>query len=158
MKYLGRQNIDLVYDWAHLKWNMCTSIKLHWKSNKERFNMDNSNPLATPMIVRSTDVKRDPYRPWEEFKEIVVLEVQHFSVIGAFMYLVNCARPDIAFVVNCLERFSLSPTKRYWNGIKHVLRCLWGTTDTITNIGLHNTVCTTVFIKMSCKPSSCGTN
>ena len=45
------------------------------------------------------------------------------------MYLANCTRPDIAFSVNLLARYSFSPTRRYWNGIKHVLRYLRGTSD-----------------------------
>jgi Reverse transcriptase (RNA-dependent DNA polymerase) len=29
----------------------------------KRFNMDKSHPLSTPMVIRSLDVKKDPYRP-----------------------------------------------------------------------------------------------
>ena len=29
----------------------------------KRFNMDKAHPLSTPMVVRSLDVKKDPYRP-----------------------------------------------------------------------------------------------
>ncbi|KAL4032173.1 hypothetical protein IC575_005238 [Cucumis melo] len=45
------------------------------------------------------------------------------------MYLANNTRPDIAFSVNLLARYSFSPTKRHWNGVKHVLRYLRGTID-----------------------------
>ena len=45
------------------------------------------------------------------------------------MYLVNNTRPDIAFVVNLLARFSSDPTKRHWDGIKHRFRYLCGTID-----------------------------
>lgn len=41
----------------------------------------------------------------------------------------NCTRPDISFVVSLLARFSSSPTKRHWNGIKHIFRYLRGTVD-----------------------------
>ncbi|XP_070049820.1 secreted RxLR effector protein 161-like [Nicotiana tomentosiformis] len=36
---------------------------------------------------------------------------------------------DIAFSVNLLARYNSSPTKRYWNMIKHILRYLKGTLD-----------------------------
>jgi len=36
------------------------------------------------------------------------------------MYLANNTRPDIAFSVNLLARYSSSPTRRYWNEIKHI--------------------------------------
>ncbi|KAL0544912.1 hypothetical protein IC582_020042 [Cucumis melo] len=45
------------------------------------------------------------------------------------MYLANNTRPYIAFSVNLLARYSSSPTKRHWNGVKHVLRYLRGTID-----------------------------
>ena len=45
------------------------------------------------------------------------------------MYLANCIRPDIAFSVNLLARYSLAPTLRHWNGVKHLLRYLRGTSD-----------------------------
>ncbi|XP_069150296.1 secreted RxLR effector protein 161-like [Solanum lycopersicum] len=45
------------------------------------------------------------------------------------MYLANTTRPDIAFAVNLLARYSFAPTRRHWNGIKHILRYLKGTTD-----------------------------
>ena len=53
----------------------------------------------------------------------------YFSAIGALMYLANYTRPDIAFAVNLLVRYSFAPTRRHWNGIKHILRYLSGTTD-----------------------------
>ena len=45
------------------------------------------------------------------------------------MYLANYTQPDIAFAVNLLARYSSAPTRRHWNGIKHILRYLRGTTD-----------------------------
>ena len=45
------------------------------------------------------------------------------------MYLANCTRPDIAFSVNLLAKYNFAPTRRLWNGIKHILCYLRGTTD-----------------------------
>jgi hypothetical protein len=45
------------------------------------------------------------------------------------MYLANNTRLDIAFVVNLLARYSVTPTMRHWNGVKDVLRYLQGTSD-----------------------------
>ena len=50
-------------------------------------------------------------------------------MLGALIYLANCTRPDIAFSVNLLARYSSAPTQRHWNGIKHILCYLRGTTD-----------------------------
>jgi len=45
------------------------------------------------------------------------------------MYLTNNTRPDIAFAINLLSRYSNAPTRRHWNGIKHIFRYLRGTHD-----------------------------
>ncbi|CAA7031777.1 unnamed protein product [Microthlaspi erraticum] len=57
------------------------------------------------------------------------LEVPYMSAIGALMYLANCTKPDIAFATNLLARYSSSPTRRHWNGIKHIFRYLQGTIE-----------------------------
>ena len=45
------------------------------------------------------------------------------------MYLANNKKHDIAFAVDLLARYSNSPTKRHWSGIKHLLCYLRGTKD-----------------------------
>lgn len=95
----------------------------------ERFNMKDAYPLKTPMVVRSLDVEKDPFRPKEEDEKLLEPGYPYLSVIGALMYLANGTRPDIAFAVNLLARFSSAPTKRHWNDIKHILRYLRGTED-----------------------------
>ena len=106
--------------------------------------MDEAHPLSTPMVVRSLDVNKDPFRPQEKDEEILGSEVPYLSAIGALMYLANTTRPDIAFAVNLLARYSSAPTRRHWNGIKHILRYLKGTTD----MGL--------FYSVNCSPNLVG--
>jgi hypothetical protein len=40
------------------------------------------------------------------------------------MYFINNTRPDIAFTVNILTRYSATPTIYHWNEVKDVLRYL----------------------------------
>ena len=91
--------------------------------------MDKTHPLSSPMIIRSLDVKNDPFRPYENGEELLGLEVPYLSAISALMYLANCTQLDIAFSVNLLARYSSAPTQRHWNDIKHILCYLKGTTD-----------------------------
>ena len=93
--------------------------------------MDKSHPLSTPMIVRSLDVENDQFRPKEENEDIIGPEVPYLSAIGALMYLANNTRPDISFAVNLLARYSSSPTRRHWSGIKQIFRYLHGTIDMV---------------------------
>jgi hypothetical protein len=95
----------------------------------KKFNMDKSYPIKTPMVVRSLDIEKDSFRPWEEEDEILGSQVPYLSAIGALMYLANNTRPDIEFVVNLLARHSAAPTKRHWVGVKSILRYLKDTKD-----------------------------
>ncbi|XP_047264698.1 secreted RxLR effector protein 161-like [Capsicum annuum] len=91
--------------------------------------MDKAHPLSIPMVVRSLDINKDPFRPHENNEELVGAEVPYLSEIGALMYLASNSRQDISFAVNLLARFSSSPTRRHWNGIKHIFRYLRETID-----------------------------
>ena len=108
-------------------------VLIHQSSYTEKvlkcFYMDKSHPFSSPMVVRSLEVTKDPFRPKEENEELLGPEVPYFSSIGALMYLVNYTRPGIAFSVNLLARYSSSLAKKHWNGIKHILRYLCGTSD-----------------------------
>ena len=55
------------------------------------------------------------------------------SAVGSLLYLSTGTRPDIAFAVGNVARFSANPTKRHWTGVKRILRYLKGTSD----LGLH---------------------
>jgi hypothetical protein len=81
------------------------------------------------MMGQSLDIDKDPFRPRKEGEELLGSGYPYLSAIGALMYLANGTRPDIAFVVNLLSRFSSAPTKRHWSGIKRILRYLRGTID-----------------------------
>jgi hypothetical protein len=75
--------------------------------------MDKAHPLSTLMVVRSLDVKKNPFRPREDNKELLDPKVPYLNAIGTLMYLVNNMRPDITFFVNLLARYSSSPTQRH---------------------------------------------
>jgi hypothetical protein len=62
------------------------------------FNMDKPHPLSTQIVVRSLDVKKDPYRPQENNEKAFDPEVPYLSAIGALMYLANNTISDIIFL------------------------------------------------------------
>ena len=90
---------------------------------------DEAHPLTSPMAVCSLDVKNDLFLPYEKGEELLGPEIPYLSAIGALIYLATCTHPDIAFPVNLLARYSSAPTRRHWNGIKHILQYLKGTSD-----------------------------
>ncbi|KAK4391574.1 Retrovirus-related Pol polyprotein from transposon TNT 1-94 [Sesamum angolense] len=128
MKDLGTTKYCLGLQFEHTKGGIFIQSNYIEKVLK-RFHMNNAHPLSTPMVIRSLDVNKDPFRPPTHNDEILGPEVPYLSAIGALMYLANNTRPDIAFSVNLLARYSSTPTKRHWNGVKHILRYLRGTSD-----------------------------
>jgi hypothetical protein len=46
-------------------------------------------------------------------EEVLGQEYPYLSAIGALMFLANNTRPDIAFIVNYLARYSVVPTMRH---------------------------------------------
>ena len=75
--------------------------------------MDKAHTLSSPMVIRSLNIKDDPFRPQEENEKNLGPVVPYLNVIGALMYLANNARSAIAFSVNLLARYSNAPTKRH---------------------------------------------
>ncbi|KAD3641863.1 hypothetical protein E3N88_31087 [Mikania micrantha] len=129
MKNLGKTKYCLGLQIEHMPNGILVHQSNYTERLLKRFNMENANFLSTPMVVRSLNVDNDPFRPCEDGEEVLGSEVPYLSAIGALMYLTNCTRPDISFAVNLLARFSSAPTKRHWNGIKHIFRYLRGNTD-----------------------------
>lgn len=49
--------------------------------------------------------------------------------VGSLMYAMLCTRPDIAFAVSVVSRYSANPTKEHINAAKRILRYLRATID-----------------------------
>ncbi|KAK6122523.1 hypothetical protein DH2020_043728 [Rehmannia glutinosa] len=50
--------------------------------------------------------------------------LEYARVIGSLMYLTNCTRPDIAYSVSKLSRFTSNPSTDHWKAVTRVLRYL----------------------------------
>ncbi|GKA76909.1 retrovirus-related pol polyprotein from transposon TNT 1-94 [Tanacetum coccineum] len=124
MKDLGKTKFCLGLQIKHLKDGILVHQETYTKKLLKRFYMDKSHSLSTPMVVRILDVKKDPFRPRDVDEEILGPEVPYLSAIGALMFLAGHTRPDIAFSLNLLARFSSCPTRRHWNGVKQIFRYL----------------------------------
>jgi hypothetical protein len=129
MKDLGKTKFCLGLQLEHLPEGVFVHQSTYTKRVLEKFNMSKCHPLKTPMVVRSLEADKDPFRPKGDDEEVLGPEVPYLSAIGALMYLANCTRPDIAFAVNLMARYSAAPTRRHWVGVKTILRYLQGTQD-----------------------------
>ncbi|XP_074290139.1 secreted RxLR effector protein 161-like [Silene latifolia] len=129
MKDLSKTKFCLGLQIEHLNDGILVHQTTYIEKVLNKFYMDKAHLLSSPMVVRSLDANKDPFRPQDNNEEILGPEVPYLSAIGALMYLASHTRPDIAFSVNLLARFSSCPTRRHWNGVKHILRYLQGTKD-----------------------------
>ena len=128
MKDLGKTKFFLGLQIEHLPNGILVHQSMYTEKVLKQFYMDKTHPLSTPMVGWSLDVKKYPFWLQEDDEETLGPKVLYLSAIGALMYLANYTRPNIAFAVNLLARHSFAPTWRHWNGIKHILHYLRGTT------------------------------
>ena len=64
-----------------------------------------------------------------------ISQLEYSRIIGSLMYVMNCTRPDIAYSVSKLSRYTSNPGKDHWKAILRVLGYLKHT----QNYGLHYT-------------------
>nr|GEX83431.1 hypothetical protein [Tanacetum cinerariifolium] len=57
-------------------------------------------------------------------KGLAVSQLEYSRVVGCLMYVMNCTRPDIAFVMVKLSRYTSNPRTQHWQAIQRVLKYL----------------------------------
>jgi hypothetical protein len=108
------------------------SQKQYLKDVLQRFGMEDCRPVKCPLDLKTTlslaDCPPDsnplnpslyPYR----------------AVIGSLMYAMVGTRPDLAFAVSFLSRFSKNPGMKHWLALKRVLRYVKQTLDVAIEYG-----------------------
>ena len=129
MKDLIKTKFCLGLQIKHFPTGILVPQSVYTKKILKHFYMNEAHPLTSPMVVRSLDLKKDLFRPCKKGEELLGPEVPYLSAIGALMYFATCTRPYIAFPINLFSIYSSAPNQRHWNGIKHILRYLKGTSD-----------------------------
>lgn len=87
-----------------------------------KFGMDDSKPVATPVESGNKLVKT------KDDDALVDTELYQ-SAVGNLLYLSTKTRPDIAYAVGNVARFSSKPSKMHWIAVKRIMRYLNGTLD-----------------------------
>lgn len=87
----------------------------------DRFAMSECKTVKTPIEV-ALKISHD--------KEAVIRsDYPYRQVIGCLLYIAQGTRPDIAFAVNTLSRYSNEPKTEHVTAVKRILRYLQGTKD-----------------------------
>lgn len=93
----------------------------------ERFNFADCSPVSTPLdpsVRLSTSMS-----PKTAEEEKAMRSIPYINAVGALAYLAIATRPDIAYTVGVLARFSQNPGLQHWKAVKHLFRYLKGTLD-----------------------------
>ncbi|XP_074289293.1 secreted RxLR effector protein 161-like [Silene latifolia] len=64
-----------------------------------------------------------------------VSQEEYAKIIGSVMFLMNCTRPDIAYAVSRLSRYTHNPSAEHWNALRRLLKYLKGTIDLCLHYG-----------------------
>ena len=97
--------------------------------------MDGSNPCDTPLENNSKLSKNDGPQTEAKKMENVDLQKRYQELVGCLMYLMVSTRPDIAFAIGFLSRFTANPGQKHWKALKSVLRYLNGTREYGVHLG-----------------------
>nr|GEZ01002.1 zinc finger, CCHC-type [Tanacetum cinerariifolium] len=84
----------------------------------KKFNREDCSSVSTPM---------DPVKKLKLNTGKHVDQLEYSRVIGCLMYVMTSTRPDIAYVVGRLNRFTSNPSRKHWKAITRVFKYLRGT-------------------------------
>ncbi|XP_025981715.1 uncharacterized protein [Glycine max] len=86
----------------------------------EKFNFKDCSPVSTPI---------DPNLKLLPNKGVAVSQLEYSRAIGSLMYAMISTRPDIAYGVAKLSRFTSNPSSHHWQAMNRVFKYLKGTID-----------------------------
>lgn len=102
-----------------------SSIFLHQngyiKRVLERFKMNEAKGVATPLETGHSLSKK------ETLNEKPIEGVPYAEAIGSLLYCAMATRPDIAYTLSVLSKYTKEPRSLHWTGVKRVMRYLKAT-------------------------------
>nr|GEW34792.1 zinc finger, CCHC-type [Tanacetum cinerariifolium] len=127
MKDMGEADVILGIKIKHESNGIAISQSHYIEKVLKKFNYFDCTPVSTPL---DTSEKIMPNNGQ------AVSQLEYSRVIGCLMYGMTCIRPDIAFVMGKLSRYTSNPSTQHWQAIQRVLKYLKKTMDyRLTYIG-----------------------
>ncbi|GJW65723.1 zinc finger, CCHC-type containing protein, partial [Tanacetum coccineum] len=121
MKDMGKADVILGIRIKHESNGIAISSKSHlYGEVLKKLNYFDYTPVSTPM---DTNEKLMPNNGQ------AVFQLKYSRVIGCLMYAMTYTRPDIAFAVGKLSRYTSNPGTHHWQSIQRVLKYLKKTMD-----------------------------
>jgi transposase InsO family protein len=92
-----------------------------------RFGFEDTKPVSTPF---DTQVRLTLEQAPADAAEFAIMrDVPYREAVGALNWAALATRPDIAFAVSTVARFSANPGMAHWTAVKRIFRYLAGTCD-----------------------------
>ncbi|KAM2408549.1 hypothetical protein ACFX1X_027568 [Malus domestica] len=111
------------------------------KRNQEGYILTQSHYIEATLRKYGHLESKDAITPYDANSKLkknsgdAISQREYSQVIGSLMYIMNCTRPDIAYSVSRLSRYTCNPGHDHWEALIRVLRYLKHT----INYGLHYT-------------------
>ncbi|GJU89678.1 zinc finger, CCHC-type containing protein [Tanacetum coccineum] len=86
----------------------------------KKFNREDCSPVSTLM---------DPVEKLKPNTGKLVDQLEYSRAIGCLMYAMTSTRPNIAYAIGRLSRFTSNPSRQHWKAIMRVFNYLRGTKD-----------------------------
>ena len=115
MKDLGVANVILGIKISKTSDGLILSQSHYIEKILKKFKQNDSSPMRTPVDVNLHLSKNNGKS---------LSQQEYAQAIGSLMYVMNCTRPDIAYAVSKLSRYTSNPGLDHWKAIVRVLRYL----------------------------------
>ncbi|GKD34153.1 zinc finger, CCHC-type containing protein [Tanacetum coccineum] len=120
MKDIGEVNVILCIRIKHESNRIAISHSHYIKNVLKKFNYFDCTSVSTAMGTSEMLMPNNGQ---------FITQLECCKVIGYLMYAMTCTRPDIAFVVGKLSRYTSNPGTQYWQVFQRVLKYLKKTMD-----------------------------
>ena len=93
----------------------------------KKFDMEDCKPVGTPLDPGSKlSIADSP----QTIEDVAVMRSKPYAeAVGTLMYIAIATRPDIAYAVGVLSRFSSNPGVAHWKAVQHLFRYMQATKD-----------------------------
>ncbi|GKA59832.1 zinc finger, CCHC-type containing protein [Tanacetum coccineum] len=119
MKDMGEADVILAIRIKYESNGIAISQSHYIEKVLKKFNYFDCTPVSTPM---DTSEKLMPNNGQ------AVSQLEYSWVICCLMYAMTCTRPDIAFAVGKLSRYTSNPGTQHWQAIQQKQTCITGST------------------------------
>ena len=101
-----------------------------------RYGFQDLKPVSIPM---DTNVRLTTAQSPSTTADFALMrDVPYREAVGSLMYAALGTRPDIAFAVQTVSRFSSNPGLAHWEAVKRIFRYLKGTSELWLSYGIKN--------------------